>query len=167
MQMNVNYHLITVRYLLTITFNNMFNSQNLERAFLTHSFHCCAFKFPSRHDPLRHVEQLKLMDRFRAECKLKGYMQQSSEAMKSNESLAEFAEIISAKVKRSLSTRLVRSGSISAANETFYSMSTISQEYEDNSNSFMDEDIEGGFFHSPATLPNEYLEAICGNLSEK
>lgn len=30
--------------------------QNLKEARLTHSFHCCAFKFPEQHDPKRHAQ---------------------------------------------------------------------------------------------------------------
>jgi hypothetical protein len=29
--------------------------QHLKEAWLTYSFHCCAFKFPARHDPTRHA----------------------------------------------------------------------------------------------------------------
>lgn len=101
------------------------------------------------------------MDQFRAECKAKGYMQ-PSEVMKINGS---DVEITSMKVKRSLSVRLIRSGKF-IDNETVYSMSTSSQDYDDN-NGFSEDDGLGGRFHPPVSVPNEYLEAICGNLSGK
>lgn len=46
----------------------LFLSQNLERAYLTHPFHCCAFKFPEQHDPQKHREYLKNLEKFH-ECK--------------------------------------------------------------------------------------------------
>ncbi|XP_041978814.1 lutropin-choriogonadotropic hormone receptor-like [Aricia agestis] len=33
---------------------SIYEFQHLERAYLTHHFHCCAFDFPERHDPARH-----------------------------------------------------------------------------------------------------------------
>ncbi|KAI4469087.1 glycoprotein hormone receptor [Holotrichia oblita] len=30
--------------------------QRLEKAYLTHHFHCCAFKYPEQHNPTRHAE---------------------------------------------------------------------------------------------------------------
>lgn len=35
---------------------------------MTHSFHCCAFKFPSRHDPRRHAERLKEIEKWQQQC---------------------------------------------------------------------------------------------------
>jgi hypothetical protein len=51
-----------------------FNLQNLQEAHLTHSFHCCAFKFPSRHDPARHAEQLQKISEQQKECIEKGFL---------------------------------------------------------------------------------------------
>lgn len=42
--------------------------QNLQKAHLTHSFHCCAFKFPSRHDPRRHAERMKEIEKWQQQC---------------------------------------------------------------------------------------------------
>ena len=36
---------------------------------MTHSFHCCAFKYPSRHDPLRHAERMLEITKWQQECK--------------------------------------------------------------------------------------------------
>lgn len=38
---------------------------------MTHSFHCCAFKFPSRHDPKRHAERLKEIEKWQQQCNKK------------------------------------------------------------------------------------------------
>lgn len=42
--------------------------QNLRVAWLTHSFHCCAFQFPSRHDPQRHALRLKYLSELQENC---------------------------------------------------------------------------------------------------
>ncbi|XP_075978019.1 lutropin-choriogonadotropic hormone receptor-like [Anticarsia gemmatalis] len=33
---------------------SIYEFQNLQKAYLTHHFHCCAFEFPERHNPTRH-----------------------------------------------------------------------------------------------------------------
>jgi hypothetical protein len=106
---------------------------------------------------LAHEQQKKLMDQFRAECKLKGF--DKSELMKTNES---DVKIVSTKVRRNASIRLIRSGSVRYDNETMYSMSTASDLDEDDN--FSDEDI-GGIFHEPSSFANNNFEALCGNLS--
>lgn len=35
---------------------------------MTHSFHCCAFQFPSRHDPLRHAQRMQELQKWREQC---------------------------------------------------------------------------------------------------
>ncbi|ALC46684.1 Lgr1, partial [Drosophila busckii] len=50
------------------TIPSIYNFKNLERAHLTHSFHCCAFRFPSRHDPQRHALQMAEMQKWRDQC---------------------------------------------------------------------------------------------------
>ncbi|XP_073830173.1 leucine-rich repeat-containing G protein-coupled receptor 1 [Musca autumnalis] len=50
------------------TIPSIYNFKNLQKAHLTHSFHCCAFKFPSRHDPIRHAERLKEIEKWQQQC---------------------------------------------------------------------------------------------------
>lgn len=42
--------------------------QNLRFAWLTHPFHCCAFKFPQRHDPYRHAQRIKYLADLHKKC---------------------------------------------------------------------------------------------------
>lgn len=42
--------------------------KNLKHAYLTHSFHCCAFKFPKRHNPELHKKKLKWIEEQQASC---------------------------------------------------------------------------------------------------
>ena len=44
------------------------SKQNLRVAWLTHPFHCCAFQFPSRHDPLRHAKRLQYLAELQKNC---------------------------------------------------------------------------------------------------
>lgn len=42
--------------------------KNLRFAYLTHSFHCCAFKFPKRHDKELHEKKLKWIEKLQENC---------------------------------------------------------------------------------------------------
>ncbi|KAH8340697.1 hypothetical protein KR059_004551 [Drosophila kikkawai] len=50
------------------TIPSIYNFRNLQRAYLTHSFHCCAFQFPSRHDPRRHAQRMLEIEKWREQC---------------------------------------------------------------------------------------------------
>ena len=45
----------------------------MNTAWLTHSFHCCAFKFPQRHDPTTHAENMKRFYKLQKQCIDNGY----------------------------------------------------------------------------------------------
>lgn len=45
-----------------------FREQNLRYAWLTHPFHCCAFKFPERHDPQRYAQREKYLAELHKKC---------------------------------------------------------------------------------------------------
>jgi thyrotropin receptor len=112
--------------------------QKLERAYLTHSFHCCAFKYPSRHDPTRHREYLDLLKDFKLKCKgEKSFLSDSTSAL-------------SDRSKRSIAGHDINSYNVDEATE--------------NSQFFDDGDVEG-FFHEPVQLNHTYTAATCGNLS--
>ncbi|XP_037044628.1 thyrotropin receptor isoform X2 [Bradysia coprophila] len=50
------------------TIPSVYNFKNLRVAWLTHSFHCCAFQFPSRHDPQRHASRMVHLAALQKEC---------------------------------------------------------------------------------------------------
>ncbi|XP_020813515.1 lutropin-choriogonadotropic hormone receptor isoform X2 [Drosophila serrata] len=50
------------------TIPSIYNFRNLQRAYLTHSFHCCAFQLPSRHDPRRHALRMLEIEKWREQC---------------------------------------------------------------------------------------------------
>lgn len=55
-------------YVTEIRIIDLLNFQNLRVAWLTHSFHCCAFKFPQRHDPIRHAQRTKYLAELHKKC---------------------------------------------------------------------------------------------------
>lgn len=62
--------------------------QNLREAWLTHSFHCCAFKFPSRHDPIRHEQRQKYLAELKRTCISNGFISATGINNKSEEEIA-------------------------------------------------------------------------------
>ncbi|XP_055322099.1 thyrotropin receptor isoform X2 [Sitodiplosis mosellana] len=50
------------------TIPSVYAFQNLRYAWLTHPFHCCAFKFPQRHDPQRHAQREKYLAELHKKC---------------------------------------------------------------------------------------------------
>lgn len=51
---------------------------------MTHPFHCCAFKFPSRHDPIKHAERIKNLHEIQQTCIAKGYPTNNIKTMNTN-----------------------------------------------------------------------------------
>lgn len=47
---------------------SVYNFKNLQEAWLTHPFHCCAFIFPSRHDPENYAKLRKSIMMFQEHC---------------------------------------------------------------------------------------------------
>lgn len=120
----------------------------MAKAFLTHSFHCCAFKFPEQHDPLSHEKFLKVIDEFKNDCKSKGYHQVGD--IKNVRKLKRSHDLIDL---------------IHANNNT---KMTLASTFYDDSQGIMDYEIEGfdGVFHAPIVVNNNQdIEALCGNIT--
>ncbi|KDR06730.1 Thyrotropin receptor [Zootermopsis nevadensis] len=47
---------------------SVYTFKHLKEAWLTYSFHCCAFKFPARHDPTRHALHQAYLAKVREKC---------------------------------------------------------------------------------------------------
>lgn len=104
---------------------------------------------------MRHVQQLKLVEKFKSECTSKGYMQPVS-------SLGIIPNVANSTSKvrqrRMAVIRLVRSHDVSdneTINNGLNSIDDTGDEFDDR------------HFHAAATVPNEYLEAICGELTRR
>lgn len=120
----------------------------MERAYLTHSFHCCAFKFPQRHNPTKHKEYLDLVKRFKNECK--------------NEQFTTTGSPPTASV---LGSSEKKRRSISENHENSKSSTSLPKEF-----GFLDEfdfekEFEDGTFHPFPVQLNHTIIAACGNLS--
>lgn len=50
------------------TIPSLLNFRDLQEAFLTHSFHCCAYKYPARHDPSYYTERQRLKEIIQKKC---------------------------------------------------------------------------------------------------
>ncbi|XP_044729178.1 lutropin-choriogonadotropic hormone receptor-like [Chrysoperla carnea] len=48
---------------------SIYDFKHLKEAWLTYSFHCCAFKYPARHDPTKHKNYQLYLDHIREHCK--------------------------------------------------------------------------------------------------
>lgn len=105
---------------------------------------------------MRHTQQLELIEKFKYECQAKGYgHSQPADSLKADEKVQ--IRIQPVRKKRSW-LRWVRSNAVPENG----SASTAAQHFEEPNIS--DDNFEG-YFHEPATAPNDYLEAICGNLT--
>jgi len=135
--------------------------QSLEHAWLTHSFHCCAFKFPQRHDPLRHSEQLRLIAK-QKECVAKGLL--SPEVTPPSSRRKRLV-----RWSRSHETQMENHGEFfepSEVNGSVNAVTGVSMHYDANVESVMDvnDEFENGVFHKePASVSHDTLEALCGN----
>ncbi|XP_050350774.1 lutropin-choriogonadotropic hormone receptor-like [Nymphalis io] len=130
---------------------SIYEFQHLEKAFLTHHFHCCAFAFPERHNPARHAlyeTQLAIM----AQKCGKNNEKKTSEPRKRSINL-------NPDIKRS-----TRSVYDDTSTESQDNGSWASDEYFSDSGSF--EDYDQGDFHEPVnnSLGVTYF-AECGNFS--
>ncbi|KPI95740.1 Lutropin-choriogonadotropic hormone receptor [Papilio xuthus] len=129
---------------------SIYDFQHLQKAFLTHHFHCCAFAFPERHDPARHALYEKQ----------KAIMAQRCQQMSASK-----------RRRRSPNSKVYKFG-VENAQETAIDDATtseeydvVSEEYTSDTGSFED-DLEG--FHE---IVNDTLShgvayfAACGNFS--
>lgn len=108
---------------------------------------------------MRHGQQLQLIEKFKYECKAKGYT--PLVALKMQENNVEVKKKDSEVRKRREAFRWVRANLISE-NNSLPKIETVPHLF---SHADTTDDDFGGNFHEPATLPNDYLEAICGNLT--
>lgn len=118
---------------------------------MTHSFHCCAFKFPAQHDPLRHELFIKVIEEFKKDCKDKGYSQVGS----ITKTIGGEGKHNGKKLKRS---NEVKNSSKSKVIRTFY---------DESDGTYDDFDEFGGYFHEPIDVDEKSheVEAMCGNIT--
>ena len=124
------------------------------KAWLTHSFHCCAFKFPQRHDPLSYSKHMKLYENFMNKCKSKGYSMNDNRESSPDDS-SHSNESINRKRRKRAKSNAVEDDEESGNNETYRYQSDVE-----------DDAFDGGEFHAPAKLPNSsHVPNMCGNIS--
>ena len=119
----------------------------MAKAYLTHSFHCCAFKFPAQHDPLSHERFIKVIEEFKNDCKAKGYNSHASD--------------INARKRKRHSNSMIDMTPNSNASKT-----VVVSNFFDDLQEIADYEMEGfgGIFHAPINN-NHDVEAMCGNIT--
>ncbi|CAG9811298.1 unnamed protein product [Chironomus riparius] len=124
---------------------SVYNFKNLEKAYLTHPFHCCAFKFPSRHDPRRYNEHLQLIKLSKHDCESKLKMNESSSVL-------------------NYSIRDVRAIKFNESDKMTEAMGLM--DLYDTTETGTDNDIDrmGTFMNGPVD-PHENFEAMCGKFN--
>ncbi|XP_059052006.1 lutropin-choriogonadotropic hormone receptor-like [Achroia grisella] len=135
---------------------SIYEFQHLEKAYLTHHFHCCAFAFPERHDPARHKTyetQIALMAK---QC-------QGAEQITISRRRRSLQPIRSVQLNENSNEALEPTDedmSASTSGEVFSTFDEDDQAYSDSNEEFMEN------FHElvNSNLTNGY-EAKCGNLS--
>lgn len=125
----------------------------MAKAFLTHSFHCCAFKFPAQHDPLSHERFIKVIEEFKNDCKAKGYNSHAGDINAINNNFA--------RKKKRHSHNMIDMTPNSNASKTVHVTNFF-----DNLHEIADYEMEGfeGTFHAPINN-NHDVEAMCGNIT--
>lgn len=132
----------------------------MAKAFLTHSFHCCAFKFPAQHDPLSHERFVKVIEEFKNDCKAKGYPQ-AGDIKRAITNNFDSSKVYARKLKRS-------HGLIDLLKSNNNSKMMLASSFYDDAQSTFDYEIEGfdGVFHAPIVVNNNHdIEAMCGNIT--
>ncbi|XP_037956397.1 follicle-stimulating hormone receptor isoform X2 [Teleopsis dalmanni] len=154
------------------TIPSIYNFKNLQKAYLTHSFHCCAFKFPSRHDPRRHAERMDEIAKWQKQCIKTGNDMESSESKdnlrytraKETDISSEYVGTQTLQPDGVFYSRVMNSDLI-VNNE---SKSTDDADYIDGGD-YMSESMikEIGIFHEEITIdPDEsQLDEYCGNFT--
>lgn len=127
----------------------------MAKAYLTHSFHCCAFKFPAQHDPLSHERFIKVIEEFKNDCKAKGFNPHAGDTKKAINN-----NVIGQKWKRH-SHNLI---DLTQADNS--SRVIVASSYFDDLQDVADYEMEGfgGKFHAPINN-NHDVEAMCGNIT--
>ncbi|XP_047030001.1 lutropin-choriogonadotropic hormone receptor-like [Helicoverpa zea] len=146
---------------------SIYEFQSLQRAYLTHHFHCCAFRFPERHNPTRHKlyeTQIALMQ---AKCANSGGQQKIS-ASRKRRSLEAIKMLISQSNDNN-TTKDSLEDDVSTATTSEEYDARLMEEYFSDSGSWEDEDDQGEF-HEPVnnTLGSGLgvaISAECGNFS--
>ncbi|GBP48956.1 hypothetical protein EVAR_32291_1 [Eumeta japonica] len=152
---------------------SIYEFRHLKEAYLTHSFHCCAFAYPAIHDPAKHALYQKEQARMAERCRHTTTPEPSS-ATRSKRSLPIGTITISNRFeeKRNGWEMLALWIACSSINDYDSAPVTSSEDVygfsdEDEDDADADTDHgDGGMFHSPVTDLGAFRhQADCGNFS--
>ncbi|PSN30300.1 Follicle-stimulating hormone receptor [Blattella germanica] len=137
---------------------SVYSFKHLKEAWLTYSFHCCAFKFPARHDPARHAMHEAYLAKVRETCQhdVPGFRNRRSTTLW-NEGLTTPSPLIFPP----WGPLHYDEGFAFGALEAFGNDQVLS----DEAAQWHDVPSDHGVFHQTTVkLPTQF-EAMCGNLS--
>lgn len=145
----------------------------MKEAYLTHPFHCCAFKHPSQHDPQRHAQQKKDLLDLQNTCIAKGFFNSEknyvSGFVTSDYRKKRDINNKSTEISSQLTDQTQNNGSNDFSEKaiTGLPLSSIETLYESTTNDEKSDDF--GEFHNNSAQINSalILEALCGNLSQE
>nr|ACJ06652.1 Sl LGR1 [Spodoptera littoralis] len=143
---------------------SIYEFQSLQKAYLTHHFHCCAFHFPERHNPTRHKLYETQIAIMQSKC-ASASQQKKPVARRKKRSLAPL-KIVMPQRKNDTTDSLEEDLSTATTSEEYDA--NLMDEYFSDSGSWEDEDDQGEF-HEPVnnTLGAGFaiISAECGNFS--
>ncbi|KAJ8722304.1 hypothetical protein PYW08_004706 [Mythimna loreyi] len=143
---------------------SIYEFQSLQKAYLTHHFHCCAFRFPERHNPTRHKLYETQVALMQAKCANAG--QQRTPQFRKRRSL-EAIKILPPQNNSNITVDSLEDDVSTATTSEEYD-ANLMDEYFSDSGSWEDAN-EQGEFHDPVNnslgIGFTMISARCGNFS--
>ncbi|XP_071453555.1 lutropin-choriogonadotropic hormone receptor-like [Hetaerina americana] len=148
---------------------SVYSFKHLQEAWLTYSFHCCAFQFPARHNPKRHALHQAYLARIRETCNETAAGSSRGRRRAPTESPPEGPHPGGGSFGPPFPIFELGGGALGwGLNGTAWDAAPRGERAGERALEPQDEDDDGGFFHqTTATLPPTQLEAICGNLFDR
>lgn len=149
---------------------SVYKFKSLREAWLTHPFHCCAFKFPSRHDPQNHAKRQKHLSLLQKKCQVFTNQESNTISIDENTSYGWHSRerrswAQGARMLKISKMRRARELADNSSNRHFDRL--LSTEEGSSSNSFEDNDGDFGVFHDDSADVSPHLQATCGNLTQE
>ncbi|GAB0093315.1 lutropin-choriogonadotropic hormone receptor [Sergentomyia squamirostris] len=155
---------------------SVYKFKSLRKAWLTHPFHCCAFKFPSRHDPHTHAELQKDLSLKQKQCQVLSnqhdFNTESTNYLNWHQQIRKRRN--SAKIPGRMHHSLGRKNRELPDNSSNANYASLLPRGEDdnydadNSNSYENSDGgDIGVFHDASADISPHQLATCGNLTQE
>ncbi|KAG5888254.1 hypothetical protein JTB14_009054 [Gonioctena quinquepunctata] len=164
------------------TIPSIYDLRNLREARLTHSFHCCAFKYPAQHNPEKHAlfeQSMKNICKELEKSRVQGFVRRRRSMQPTNSKIPPkyYSYGKSLTMRKKNLTQQTTIGQyndlwaplrgrpiISQGNVGDFADSSFEDSDSESDESYVDGD-EDGFFHSGvAEVSDSQLDAYCGKI---